>query len=211
MAAHAHRQSAGAGLRGAVDVGGLLPDLHKYREVRVVDIHRHVGERLRQIAAHRLADLNGVEAEGLVRPAALHLEAAGGGKGVPQVGLGGLHDGLHRFLAGHRPGHGGDAEHLLAGVPGALQVARVSLGLHVDGALADIDLKAAVVAQTAADVAHQLVLKGPAVEALQDHLAKLEQENLLLVHKSSSEYAKSRKYLRMILHSILHLSSKKKP
>ncbi len=87
----------------------------------------------------------------------------------------------------------------------------VSLGLHVDGALADIDLEAAVVAQTAADVAHQLVLKGPAVEALQDDLAQLEQENLLLVHKSSSEYAKSRKYLRMILHSILHLSSEKKP
>ena len=113
------------------------------------------------------------------------------------------------YLSG--PGHGGNAEHLAAGVPGGLHIAVLSLGLHVDGALADIDLEAAVVAQAAADVAHQLVLKGPAVEALQDHLSQLEQENLLLVHKSSSEYAKSRKYLRMILHSILHLSSEKKP
>ena len=80
-AAHAHRQTAGAGDGGSMDVGGMFPDLHVYREIRIVDVHSNGGKCLRQQPAHGLADLNGGHGIGLVRPAALHLEGGGGGKG----------------------------------------------------------------------------------------------------------------------------------
>ena len=182
-AAHAHRQSAGAGHGGSVDIGVLLPNLHVHRQVRVVNVHGHGGEGLRQLAAHLLAQLDGVEAEGLVGPLALHLEAAGGGEGVRQVALGGVHDGLHRLVTGDGPGHGGNAEHLAAGGVGLLHVAFGIVGLHVDGALADIHLEAAAAAEAAADIVHELVLEGLAVQALQDHLAQLQQKDLVVVHR----------------------------
>ena len=50
------------------------------------------------------------------------------------------------------PGHGGNAEHLAAGVPGGLHIAVLSLGLHVDGALPEGALEAAAVFHPAADV-----------------------------------------------------------
>ena len=54
------------------------------------------------------------------------------------------------YLSG--PGHGGNAEHLAAGVPGGLHIAVLSLGLHVDGALPEGALEAAAVFHPAADV-----------------------------------------------------------
>ena len=48
----------------------------------------------------------------------------------------------------------------------------------------NVDLKAAAVLHAAADVAHQLILKAAAVQALQDQRAQLEQNDL--VHVSPS-------------------------
>ena len=182
MAAHAYRQTACTGHRGRVDVGVLFPNLHVDCQVRLVDIHRHVGEGLRQLAAHGLADLDGVQIKMLVRPLALHLKGSGGGKGGGKIGLGRLHDGLHRLLAGHGPGHGDDAEHLPGGGVGRLHVAAVRGGLHVNGALADIDLEAAAVFQPPSNVGDELILKEPAVQTLQDHLAQLQQQHFIVVH-----------------------------
>ena len=182
-AAHTHGQSARAGHGGGVDVGVLLPDLHIHGQVGIVHIHRHMGEPLGKLAAHGLAELDGGHGEELVGPLALHLEAAGSGKVVGEVGHGGLHDGLHGLFAGDGPGHGGHAEHLAAGGKGALHVALVILRLHVDGALAHQHPEIAEAADAAADVVHELVLEGFAVEALQDHLAQLQKEDLIVVHR----------------------------
>ena len=165
-----------------MDVGVLLPDFHVDRQVRVVDIHRHLGKRLRQLAAYGLGELDGVQGIVLVRPFALHLEAPGGGEGIRQVVLGGFHDGFHRLLTGHRPGDGHHTEDLPGGSVGRLHVAGVRGGLGVDGALTDVDLEAAAGFQAAGRVGHQPVLKGAAVLALEDHLAQLEQEHFILPH-----------------------------
>ena len=136
-----------------------------------MDVHRHAGERLRQLAAHGLGELDGVHGIVLVRPFALHLEALGRGEGVRQVILGGFHDGLHRLFAGDRPGDADHAEDLPGGGVGRLHVTGVRGGLGVDGALADVDLEAAAGFQAAGHVGHQPVLKGTAVQALEDNLA----------------------------------------
>ena len=181
-----------------MNVGVLLPDLHKYRQIGSVDIHRHMGEQLRQIAAHSLAQLDGVHGKHLVCPLALHLEALRNGKGVRQIGPGGLHNGVHCLFTGHGPGHGGNAEHLAAGVPGGLHIAVLSLGLHVDGALPEGALEAAAVFHPAADVGQQLVLKGLAILSLQDHLAQFQQKDLLRgrgsIHHNGPPYQNSLEY-----------------
>ena len=157
-----------------------------------------MGEQLRQIAAHSLAQLDGVHGKHLVCPLALHLEALRNGKGVRQIGPGGLHNGVHCLFTGHGPGHGGNAEHLAAGVPGGLHIAVLSLGLHVDGALPEGALEAAAVFHPAADVGQQLVLKGLAILSLQDHLAQFQQKDLLRgrgsIHHNGPPYQNSLEY-----------------
>ena len=166
MAPHAHGESPRSGDGGGVDVGVLLPDFHVDRQVRVVDVHRHLGKRLRQLAAYGLGELDGVQGIVLVRPLALHLEALGGGEGVRQVVLGGFHNGFHRLFARDRSGDTDHSEHLPGSGVGRLHVTGVRGGLGVDGALADVDLEAAAGFQTAGRVGHQPVLKRTAVLAL---------------------------------------------
>ena len=137
-----------------MDIGGLLPDLHIHRQLRVVDIHRQVGEGLMQVSAHPLAQLDGAHGEGLIRPLALHLEAAGRRQGAAQIGLGGVQNGLLFLGTGQGPGHGDDAEHPLAGVIRPVQVAGLPGRLHIDGALLGIDPEPAEPAGAAADIAH---------------------------------------------------------
>ena len=153
-AAHADGQAACGGLGGGVDIGGLLPDLHIHRQLRVVDVHRQVGEGLVQVSAHPLAQLDGAHGEGLVRPLALHLEAAGRRQGIAQIGLGGFQNGLLLLGAGQGPGHGDDAENLLAGGIGPGQVAGLLRRLHIDGALLGVHPELAEPAGAAADIAH---------------------------------------------------------
>ena len=67
---------------------------------------------------------------------------------------------------------------LAAGLGDGVHVAVGLQGLHIDGALAGIDLEAAAGADAAADVGQQLVLKALAVQSLQHHLAQLQQQDL---------------------------------
>ena len=184
-AAHADGQAAGAGDRGRVDIGVLLPDLHINRQIRMVHIRFHV-EELPQLAAYILGDLDGVHGELLVCPAALHLEGSGLGKFIRQIGLGGLHNGVHLLGARDGAGHRHDAEHLTGSLEGGLHVAVLGLRLHIDSALANVDLEAAAGLHPAADIAHQLILKAAAVQALQHHLAQLQKQDLVVVHNQSS-------------------------
>jgi len=105
---------------------------------------------------------------------------------------------LHIDGRAHGPGHGGNAEHLAAGVPGGLHIAVLSLGLHVDGALPEGALEAAAVFHPAADVGQQLVLKGLAILSLQDHLAQFQQKDLLRgrgsIHHNGPPYQNSLEY-----------------
>ena len=180
-AAHADRQSACAGNRGGVNVGVLFPNLHVYRKVGRVHLRLFM-EKLRQLAADILGNLNRIHGELLVRSSALHLKRLGFCKFIRKIGLGGLHNGVHSFVAGHGPGHGHNAEDLPRRLIGGLHVAFLRLRLHINGALADIDLKAAAVLHAAADVAHQLILKAAAVQALEHHLAQLQKQHFIVVH-----------------------------
>ena len=184
-AAHADGQAAGAGDGGRVDIGVLLPDLHINRQIRMVHIRFHV-EELPQLAAYILGDLDGVHGELLVCPAALHLEGSGLGKFIRQIGLGGLRNGVHLLGTRDGAGHRHDAEHLTGSLEGGLHVAVLGLRLHIDSALANVDLEAAAGLHPAADIAHQLILKTAAVQALQHHLAQLQKQDLVVVHNQSS-------------------------
>ena len=181
-AAGAHWQTACAGNGGRVDIGCLLADLHIDRQVRLVHVHGHMGKGLGQLAAHGLRDLDGVEVEQFVGALALHLEGAGGGKLVGQVGLGGLHDGVDVLLAGDGPGDGHHAEDLLGSLVGGLHITVVLLRLHVDGTLTDVDLKTAAGLHAVAHGLDQLILKGAAVQTLQNHFAQLQQKHFVVVH-----------------------------
>ena len=109
------------------------------------------------------------------------LKLLGGGQRVAQIGLGRVKDGLLALFAGQRAGDGDDAEHLLAGGIRPGHVAAVLRRLHVDGGLAGVDLELAEPLGAAADVAHELHFKAAAVQALQDHLAQLAQDDLVHV------------------------------
>ena len=185
-AAHADGQAAGSGLGGGVDVGGILPHLHIHRQLRMVYIHLQVGIGLVELAAHPLAQLNRAHGEGLVGTLALHLEAAGRRQGLPQIRLGGGQNGLLLLGAGNGPCNGDDAEHLLAGGIGPGQIADLLRRLHIDGTLLGVDAELAEAGGTAADVAHKLHLKAAAIQALQDHLAQLAQNDL--IHRCFSLY-----------------------
>ena len=178
-AAHADGQAACGRLRRGVDIRRLLPDLYIYRQVRVVNVHRQVGEGLVQVAAYPLAQLDGGHGEGLVCPLALHLEAPGRCQGAAQIGLGGVQNGLLFLGTGQGPGHGDDAEHPLAGVIRPVQVAGLPGRLHIDGALLGIDPEPAESGGAAAEVGHELHFKAAAVQALQDHLAQLAQDHFV--------------------------------
>ena len=130
-----------------------------------------------------LGDLHAVHGELLVGALGLHLEAFGAAQLAVQVRLGAVQDGVLVLLAGPGPGDGDDAEDLLAGGVGLVHVAAVGLGLHIDGALPGVYLKFAAVLEAAADIAHELVLEGVAVEALEDHLPQLEENDV--VHMES--------------------------
>ena len=166
LAAHAHRQTAGALHRGTVDISRLFPDLYENRQVGMVNVHRHLGEQLVQLAAHRLGQLDGVQRIALVRPLALHLKGPRLGELSGKIGFGSVNNGFHGFFTGQRPCHRCHAEHLSAGAVSAVHVAPVFLGLHINGALPGVDLKAPVGTDPAADVGHQLVLKYVPVQPL---------------------------------------------
>ncbi len=178
-AAHADGQAAGGAHSGGVDVSRILPDLDMDGELRVVNVHRQVGKGVVKLAAHPLAQLDGAHGEALVGPLRLHLEGPGLRQRPAQIGAGVFQNGLRRLFTGHGPRDGDNAEDVGAGVVGAVHVAAVLHRLHIDGALAGVDLEAAEPAHAAADIVHEPLLEAVAVQALQDHLAQLAQDDLV--------------------------------
>ena len=162
-----------------MDIGRVLANFHIHRQLRGVDIHLQMGKGVVEHPSHPLADLNGAHGEGFVRPLTLHLKAARLTETVAQVRLGGLQNGLLALLAGHSPGDGDEAKDLLAGGIGPGEVAAVPHRLHIDGALAGVDFELAEFLGPAADVRHELGFKAVAVQALEDHLAQLAEDDFV--------------------------------
>ena len=174
-----HRQSAGAGGGVGVDIGGKIPDLHVDHHLGSVHIRLDVGEGLVEFSAHKLGQLDGGHGKGLIRPLGLHLKGAGGHQIVPEVGFGGFQNGLGGFLTGLGPGEPHRPEQAAEGFKGPVQVTAGLLGLHVGDGLAGVNAELAVWLQPATGVAHEALLEGPAVEALEDHLAHFQQKDFL--------------------------------
>ena len=179
VAAHADGQTACGGLRRTVDIGRVLADLQIHRQLRVMHVHDQMREGVVQRAAHPLAQLNAAHGEGLVGALALHLKGFGRQQRRCQILSGGGENGLLLLGTGHGPCNGDDAEHLLAGVIGRVQIAALLHRLHIDGGLAGVDFELAVPLCAAADVAHQLHLKAVAVQSLQNDLAQLAKNDLV--------------------------------
>ena len=185
-AAHADGQSARTRLGGSVDVGRVVADLDKHRQLGVVDVDRATRERLMQRAADLLGELNGGEREGFVRALALNLEILRAGKFWGKVILSGADDSLHVLFTGQGAADGDDAEDLLAGGVGGGEVALVVHRLNINGTLLGVDAEIAALRRAAAQISDQLILKAAAVEALEDHLAELAQDHF--THGGSSPY-----------------------
>ena len=177
-APHAHGEAPRPRLRVGVDVCVEIPHLHMDRQLRVAHVRRQMRVAVVELSPNVLGQLDGGHGEGFVRPLGLHLKRFGGLELVPQV--------LHRALddlvlvlgAGLGPAHSHRPEHLAHGLPGALKVGVFVQGLHVGGGLAGIHLKRTVFFQPPLGVAHQFLLKAPAVQALEHHFSLLEQDDL---------------------------------
>ena len=142
-------------------------------EFGVMYVHRAVRKGVVQLPADVLAELHARQGEGLVGTAGLHLEAFGVQHLVPEIGFGKLHNGVLVLFAGGGTGDGHNAEDLLQLFKGGVHVGVLLRPLHIDGGLEDIGPEFADAAQTPADIAEQLLLEAPAVEALENDLADL--------------------------------------
>ena len=178
-AAAADGQTARAGQRGAVDVGGALAHLHVHGELGVVNVHGGFRERLGKLAADVLADFDGGHRKGLVRAARFDLEAPGFAHGLGHVLDGFLRHRFGRFAARGGTHHGGDAEHLRHGLLRFVHIDVVRLRLHIDRGLRARYVKLAERAQTALHVGDELLLKVFLVQTLEDDLALLEKNDVL--------------------------------
>ena len=178
-APHTNGQAARAGLGRGVDIGRLFPHLHMDAQLRRMHIHLQMGIRIVEQAAHILGNFHAVHREMLVRPFGLYLEGPGGAQFGVQVILRTVENSVLVLGTGQGAGNGNRAEHLPAGPISPIQVTGVALRLHINCALLGVHPEAAIVGQTAADIAVQLVLKGAAVQALEHHLAQLHKNDIV--------------------------------
>ena len=166
LAAGAHGHTTRAGQLLGVDIGAKVANLHHNQHFGIVDVHLQVVVVAEDVAAHLAADLGRGVGEGLVRALGVHLKGLGGGQAVAQILHGGLLDGVN-ILDGHTgAGESGNAEHAGDGVAGLLHIHIIVLGLDEDGGLCLAQGEIPCVAQTIAQIGHQRILKGAAIETL---------------------------------------------
>ena len=182
LSAYAHRQTAGAGLSGAMDKGALFPHLHIDGVVRMMHIHRHLGICLRQPSADFLRNLDGVQGKALVRPLGFHLKGLGAGDIIPQIVLAGGKNRVQILLAAPAPAPGNDAEHPAAGLPGPVQIAVLVFRFHIYRGLEQPNLKLAIGLQSPAQIAVELALKAGPVQPLQDDFTHFQEKHFIHVY-----------------------------
>ena len=180
VAADGHAARRLDGLR--VDIRRLLAHLEAHGQLRIVHVDDRIGKRLGELAANVLRQLNARHGKALVRALGLHLEAVRRRHRVVQVCLGKGRDGVLVLLAGGRARDRRDAEHLAHGVIRRVEVGRVVSGLDVQRRLQIRHAEVADGFEPALDVRDQPLFKIVLVEALEEDLSGLAEQQIL--HKS---------------------------
>ena len=165
------------GLR--VDIRRLLAHLEAHGQLRVVHVDDRVGKRLGKLAADILRQLDARHGKALVRALGLDLEAARRRHRVVQVRLGERRDGVLVLLAGGRARDCRDAEHLAHGVIRRVEIGRVVGGLDVQRRLQIRHAEVADGFEPALDVCDQPLFKIVLVEALEEDLSGLAEQQII--------------------------------
>ena len=161
--------------RTGVNEGVLLAHLNVYGQVGMVHVRTDLWKQISKLAADVLADFGGGHREFLVAALGLDLERFCRGKIGCQIVLCGRNDALERlFRADRCTGDGRKAEHTACALHNRICV-RIVRNLHINDRLAHGDLAVCNVRHAALEVFQQTILKGFAVESLEDNLTALEQ------------------------------------
>ena len=187
IAVAAHRHASRAGVGRGVDVGRVVAHLQMHDELRVIHVHLRLREGVRELAADVLAELDARQGEALVGALALDLEALCRAHGLRKDGLRAVGDGVLVLRAGARAGQGDDAEDLFHGLVGAVDVRLAVSRLHIDGRLHGVDAPVAEGGEPPLHVGDQPLLEEAAVLPLEDQLALLEKDDIV-VHRCQTPY-----------------------
>ena len=171
----ADRHAARTRNRTGVNKGVLFAHFNVYDEVGMVHIRTNIREQISKLAADVLADFGGGHREFLVAALGLDLKGLSCRKIGCQIVLCGRNDTLERlFRADSCAGDGRKAEHTACTFHNGIGV-RIVRNLHIHDRLAHGDLAVCNVRHAALEVFQQTILKGFAVESLEDDLTALEQ------------------------------------
>ena len=174
-AVRADRHAACTRNRTGVNEGVLLAHLNVYGQVGMVHVRTNIREQISKLAADVLADLCRCHREFLVSALGLDLKGLSRRKIGCQIVLCGRNDTLERlFRADRCTGDGRKAEHTACALHNRICV-RIVRNLHINDRLAHGDLAVCNVRHAALEVFQQTVLKGLAVQSLEDDLTALEQ------------------------------------
>ena len=174
-AVRADRHAARTRNRTGVNKGVLLAHLNVHGQVGMVHVRTNIREQISELAADVLADLCRCHREFLVTALGLDLKGLSRRKIGCQIVLCGRNDTLERlFRADRCTGDGRKAEHTACALHNRICV-RIVRNLHINDRLAHGDLAVCNVRHAALEVFQQTVLKGFAVESLEDDLTALEQ------------------------------------
>ena len=151
------------------------PLINVYGQVGMVHVRTNIRKQISKLAADVLADLCRCHREFLVAALGLDLKGLSCRKIGCQIVLCGRNDTLERlFRADRCTGDGRKAEHTACALHNRICVCIVR-NLHINDRLAHGDLAVCNVRHAALEVFQQTVLKGFAVESLEDDLTALEQ------------------------------------
>ena len=174
-AVRADRHAARTRNRTGVNEGVLLAHLNVHDEVGMVHVRTNIREQISKLAADVLADFGGGHREFLVTALGLDLKGLSRRKIGCQIVLCGRNDALERlFRADRCTGDGGKAEYAACALHNRICV-RIVRNLYINDRLAHGDLAVCNVRHAALEVFQQTILKGFAVESLEDDLTALEQ------------------------------------
>ena len=141
----------------------------------MVHVRTNIREQISKLAADVLADFGGGHREFLVAALGLDLKGLSRRKIGCQIVLCGRNDTLERlFRADRCTGDGRKAEYTACALHNRICV-RIIRNLHINDRLAHGDLAVCNVRHAALEVFQQTILKGFAVESLEDDLTALEQ------------------------------------
>ena len=177
VAADGHTARTGGGR--SVDIGRQIAYLNVHGQLRLVDVHGAARVGLRQLAADELSKLYARHGEALIAALALDLEASRAEHIVPEVAHGKLRYLPRLLFAAGGAVYRCDAEHLRHSLEGRVHIARIVNGLNIGRRLHQVGPEISDALEAALYIAHELLFKGAAVEALEHDLAELEKDNIV--------------------------------